>query len=76
MSFSRRTAATVVFLTIAFGIPWGTWIALRVRHASFPQGPPLAFMIGAAFCSGAGVIATSIEAGRSGIRPMARRCVL
>jgi uncharacterized protein len=76
MSFSRRTAALVVFLTIAFGIPWGTWIGLRVRHASFTQGPPLAFMIGAAFCSVAGVIATYIEAGLSGVQDMARRCVL
>lgn len=48
----------VVFLTIAFGIPWGMWIALGVRLASFTQGTPLAFMIGAAFCSVAGVIAT------------------
>jgi len=66
----------VVFLAIAFGIPWGTWIALRVQHASFTEGPPLAFMIGAAFCSVAGVIATYIEAGRSGIKEMAHRCVL
>jgi uncharacterized protein len=76
MSFSRRTVAMVVFLIIAFGIPWGTWITLRVRHASFTQGTPLAFMIGAAFCSVAGVIATYIEAGLSGIRDLARRCVL
>jgi len=76
MNFSRGSAATIVFFAVAFGVPWGTWIALRARHVSFAQGPPLAFMLGAAFCSIAGVIATFIEAGLSGIKDLARRCVL
>jgi membrane protease YdiL (CAAX protease family) len=65
-----------VFFAIAFGIPWGTWIVLRTRHASFTQGTPLAFMVGAAFCSLAGVIATYVETGFSGVSELARRCVL
>jgi membrane protease YdiL (CAAX protease family) len=76
MTFSRRTAAIVVFFAIAFGVPWGTWIALRARHVSFAQGPPLAYMIGAAFCSVAGIIATYVESGLSGVKDLARRCVL
>jgi uncharacterized protein len=76
MTFSRRTAAVVVFFVIAFGVPWGTWIALRARHVTFAQGPPLAYMVGAAFCSLAGVVATYIEAGPAGVKDLARRCVL
>jgi membrane protease YdiL (CAAX protease family) len=76
MSFSRRTAAIVIFFAIAFGIPWGTWIVLRARHVSFTQGMPLAYMLGAAFCSGAGVVATYVETGLPGVKDLARRCVL
>lgn len=76
MNVSRRTASIVVFFVIAFGIPWGTWIALRIRHVSFAQGPPLAFMAGAAFCGVAGIVATYIESGLPGLRDLTRRCVL
>jgi membrane protease YdiL (CAAX protease family) len=65
-----------IFVLIAFGIPWGTWIILKVRHISFDQGTPLAFMVAAAFCSLAGVVATYIESGLPGVKDLARRCVL
>jgi membrane protease YdiL (CAAX protease family) len=76
MSLSRRNTAMVVFFVLAFGIPWGTWGALRVRHVSFAQGSPLAYMLGAAFCSVAGVVATYVEAGLFGVKDLARRSVL
>ncbi len=76
MNVSRRTASIVVFFAIAFVIPWGTWIGLRIRHVSFAQGPPLAWIVGAAFCSVASVVATYIEKGRRGLRDLAQRCVL
>ncbi len=76
MTFSRRTGAIIVFFAIAFGVPWGTWNALRAKHVSFDQGPSLAYMLGTAFCSVAGVVATYIEAGLSGVKDLARRCVL
>jgi CAAX protease family protein len=75
MNVSRRTWSIVVFFVIAFGIPWGTWIALR-RHVSFAQGPPLAFMLGGAFCSVAGIVATYIESGLPALRDLVHRCVL
>ncbi len=66
----------VVFFLIAFGIPWATWISLRMRHVVLTEGPPLAFMVGAAFCSVGGVVATYIESGRSGVKDLAHRCAL
>jgi hypothetical protein len=66
----------IVFFLVSFGIPWATWIALKISHISFTEGPPLALMVGAAFCSVGGVVATYIENGRSGLRDLARRCVL
>lgn len=64
------------FFLVSFGIPWATWIALRMSHTSFAKGPPLGLMVGAAFCSVGGVVATYIESGRSGLMDLARRCVL
>jgi uncharacterized protein len=61
---------------IAFGILWGTWIALRIRHVSFAEGTPFAFMVGAAFCSLGGVVATYTETGLSGVKDLAGRCLL
>jgi membrane protease YdiL (CAAX protease family) len=65
-----------IFFSVAFGIPWGTWITLKVRHVSFAQGTPLAFMVAAAFCSLAGIVATYVETGLPGVKDLARRCAL
>jgi CAAX protease family protein len=75
MNISRRTASIAVFFLIAFCIPWATWIALRMRQVDFTHGTPLEFIIGAAFCSVAGVVATYIETGIVGVRDLAGRCV-
>ena len=72
----RPRASLIAFFLVSFGIPWATWIALRISHISFTEGPPLALMVGAAFCSVGGVVATYIENGRSGLRDLAWRCVL
>ena len=61
---------------IAFGIPYTTWLVLRTRHVAFTSGTPLAFMVGAAFCSVAGVVATFIEGGLPGVKDLVRRCAL
>jgi len=66
----------IVFFLVAFGIPWATWIALRMKQVTFTRGTPLAFMAGAAFCSVGGVVAATIENGRSGLKDLARRCML
>ena len=72
----RQRASMIVFLLVSFGIPWATWIALRIRHTSLAEGPPINLMVGLAFCSVGGVVATFIENGRSGLKELARRCVL
>ncbi len=66
----------MTFFVIAFGVPWGTWIVLKTKHADFSHGTTLAFMIGAAFCSIGGVVATYVESGLTGVRDLARRCLL
>jgi uncharacterized protein len=74
MSSLRPTISLIVFLLVAFVIPWSTWITLRLKHVAFPEGT-LAFMAGAAFCSVGGVVATYVAKGRSGVKDLARRCV-
>jgi uncharacterized protein len=65
----------LVFFLVAFGIPWATWIALKMKHVAFPEGR-VAFMVSAAFCSAGGVVATYIADGRSGVKDLVHRCVL
>lgn len=75
MIISRSRLSLGVFFLVGFGVPWGTAIAAKLKHIEFPQRVP-AFMIGFAFCSVAGVLATYVDAGPSGPRDLARRCVL
>lgn len=75
MSISRTRAALAVFFLVGFGVPWAATIAARLRHISFPYTSP-AFVIGAAFCNVAGVLATYMEGGSSGLKGLARRCVI
>ncbi len=75
MNLPRPWVSMSVFFLVSFGIPWATLIALRMRHVAFPEGT-LAFMVGAAFCSAGGVVATYVANGRSGVKELARRCVL
>jgi uncharacterized protein len=65
----------IVFFLIAFCVPWATLIAARRAHVAFPEGTPV-FMLGLAFCSLAGVIATYIESGHAGLKKLAKRCTL
>jgi len=75
MNPQRQRVSIIVFFLVSFGIPWTTWIALRMRHVALPEAT-FTFMVGAAFCSVGGVIATYIATGRSGVRELAHRCVL
>jgi membrane protease YdiL (CAAX protease family) len=75
MDASRKNAAVIVFFLVAFGIPWATWISLAFLHVAAPETTP-SFMIGASFCSLGGVAATYVASGASGLKDLARRCVL
>lgn len=46
-----------------------------MRHIAVPE-TKISFLVGMAFCSVGGVVATYIESGRSGVKELARRCVL
>jgi len=72
---SRSRLSLAVFFLVAFGVPSATAIAARLKHTTFPYATP-AFMIGGAFCSVAGVLASYIEGGISGLKDLARRCAL
>jgi hypothetical protein len=37
MNLLRQRVSMIVFFLFAFGIPWTTWIALRMRHLAFPE---------------------------------------
>jgi len=74
-NLSRPRVSMTVFFLVSFGIPWATWVALRMRHVAFPEST-VPFMVAAAFCSAGGVVATYIANGRSGLRELAHRCVL
>lgn len=75
MNFPRQRLSVIVFFLIAFGVPWGTLISASMRHVAVPE-TKISFVVGMAFCSVGGVVATYIEAGRSGVKELARRCVL
>jgi membrane protease YdiL (CAAX protease family) len=75
MNLPRARVSMIVFFMVAFGIPWTTWIVLRMKHVAFPEGT-LAFTLSTAFCSAGGVVATYIANGRSGLKELAHRCVL
>lgn len=75
MTISRTRAALAVFFLVGFGVPWAAGITAKLKHVNSPETTAV-FMIGGAFCSVAGVLATYLEGGRSGLRDLGRRCVL
>ena len=75
MTISRSRLSLVLFFVLGFGIPWAAGITAELRHVTFPEAT-LPFMIAGAFCSMAGVLVTYVEGGSSGLRDLARRCVL
>lgn len=75
MIMSRSRVALGVFFLIGFGVPWATAIVARLKHVNFPQITPV-FMTGMACCSVAGIVATYLEGGGSGLRDLAKRCLL
>jgi membrane protease YdiL (CAAX protease family) len=71
----RGKASVVVFFLVAFGVPWTTMLIVIARHIAFSElSAP--FMLSAAFCSVGGVVATYVDSGRSGLKALARRCLL
>jgi len=72
---SPSRASLIVFFLVAFGIPWTAAITAKLKLVSFSENTP-AFMIEAAFCSVAGIVATYMEGGLPAVRDLGRRCVL
>jgi membrane protease YdiL (CAAX protease family) len=74
MNFPRQRFSVIVFFLIAFGVPWATMISASMRHVAVPE-TKISFIVGMAFCSVGGVVATYIETGCSGVKELARRCI-
>src|SRR5215813_9767980 len=75
MTTSRSRIALTAFFLVGFGIPWAGAIVARLHHVNSPQLTH-GFMIAGAFCSVGGVLATYLESGASGLRDLAKRCVI
>jgi membrane protease YdiL (CAAX protease family) len=67
----RDRLALGVFLLVAFALPWTAWTLLGRLGWDRPWSMPL-FVLGGAFCSGAGVLALCLQHGRrEGLRRVA-----
>lgn len=69
----RARAGIVVFLLIAFGIPWTGWIVFRSTKVPSAMLEGLALFWLPAACSFAGAIASFVEGGIKGLRTFAAR---
>nr|WP_307727801.1 type II CAAX endopeptidase family protein [Massilia sp. TS11] len=67
----RRRAAMLLFLTLAFSLPWLAWTVLGRFGWDRPWSMPL-FVLGGAFCSIGGIAATCLRHGtREGLHRLA-----
>jgi len=70
----RKANPTLVFLLIAFGIPWSVQICMALRHIPLvPVWPGL--IVANSFCSVAGFVAAYCELGWAGVTELGHRCV-
>lgn len=70
----RKANPTLVFLIIAFGVPWsGQLFMVLKRIPLIPVWPGL--IVANSFCSVAGFVAAYCESGWAGVRELGRRCV-
>jgi len=70
----RKANPTLVFLLIAFGVPWSVQIFMALRRIPLvPVWPGL--IVANSFCSVAGFVAAYCELGWAGVRELSHRCV-
>jgi membrane protease YdiL (CAAX protease family) len=70
----RKANPTLVFLLIAFGVPWSVQIFMALKRIPLvPVWPGL--ILANSFCSVAGFVAAYCELGWAGVKELAHRCV-
>ena len=70
----RKANPTLVFLLIAFGVPWSVQIFMALRRIPLiPVWPGL--IVANSFCSVAGFVAAYCELGWDGVTELGHRCV-
>jgi len=70
----RRFMPTLLFIILAFAIPWAGWLALTIFDVRRPWLVQTLFFTGD-FCSVAGIIATYYGGGRAALISLLRRAV-
>jgi uncharacterized protein len=73
-SAPRQFTSTLLFIILAFAIPWAGWIALAISDVHRPWLVQTLFFTGD-FCSVAGLIATYHAGGRPALIDLLRRAV-
>jgi membrane protease YdiL (CAAX protease family) len=70
----RKANPTLVFLLIAFGVPWSVQLFMALKRIPLiPVWPGL--IVANSFCSVAGFVAAYCELGWAGVTELGRRCV-
>jgi membrane protease YdiL (CAAX protease family) len=70
----RKANPTLVFLLVAFGVPWSVQIFMALKRIPLiPVWPGL--IVANGFCSVAGFVAAYCELGWAGVTELGRRCV-
>lgn len=70
----RKANPTLVFLLIAFGVPWSVQLFMALKRIPLiPVWPGL--IVANGFCSVAGFVAAYCESGWAGVRDLGHRCV-
>jgi membrane protease YdiL (CAAX protease family) len=70
----RKANPTLVFLLIAFGVPWSVQIFMAIKRIPLiPVWPGL--IVANSFCSVAGFVAAYCESGSAGVTELGHRCV-
>jgi hypothetical protein len=73
-SAPRRFTSTLLFIVLAFAIPWAGWIAIAIFDVRRPWLVQTLFFTGD-FCSVAGLIAAYYAGGRPALIDLLRRAV-
>jgi membrane protease YdiL (CAAX protease family) len=70
----RKSNPTLVFLLVAFGVPWSVQIFMAInRIPLIPVWPGL--IVANSFCSVAGFVAAYCQSGWAGVTELGQRCV-
>jgi hypothetical protein len=70
----RKANPTVVFLLIAFGVPWSVQVFMALKRIPLvPVWPSL--ILANSFCSVAGFVAAYCELGWAGVTDLGHRCL-